>query len=159
MTREMTEEKALMKLSALCSQAEHCSQEMIDKMTKWELPDDVQARIMALLIKEKYVDDERFARSFVNDKIRYNKWGRRKVEQALWLKHIPKDISERVLGEVDQQQYVEMLRPMMEQKRKSVTGKSDYEINMKLTKWAMGRGFDFNIIKQCIDGDVDDADF
>ena len=76
----MTEQQALLKLTTLCTQAEHCSQEMIDKMKKWELPEDAIARNMEFLTEKKFIDDERFARFFINDKIKYNKWGRRKVE-------------------------------------------------------------------------------
>ena len=79
-----TEQDAYLTLAALCAQAEHCQYEMLEKMRRWELPEDAQARVMAKLIKERYVDDERYAQAFVKDKIRYNKWGRRKVEQALW---------------------------------------------------------------------------
>ena len=95
----MTEQQALLKLTTLCTQAEHCSQEMIDKMKKWELPEDAIARNMEFLTEKKFIDDERFARFFINDKIKYNKWGRRKVEQALWMKHIPKDISDPIFEE------------------------------------------------------------
>ena len=85
--KPMTEQQALLKLTTLCTQAEHCSQEMLDKMKKWELSEEAIARNMEFLTQKKFVDDERFARFFINDKIKYNKWGRRKVEQALWMKH------------------------------------------------------------------------
>ena len=80
--KPMTEQQALLKLTTLCTQAEHCSQEMLDKMKKWELPEDAIARNMEFLTQKKFIDDERFARFFINDKIKYNKWGRRKVEPS-----------------------------------------------------------------------------
>ena len=98
--KPMTEQQALLKLTTLCTQSEHCSQEMLDKMKKWELPEDAIARNMEFLIQKKFVDDERFARFFINDKIKYNKWGRRKVEQALWLKHISREISDPIFAEI-----------------------------------------------------------
>ena len=106
---------------------------------------------MARLIKERYVDDERYAQAFVKDKIRYNKWGRRKVEQALWQKHIGEDIRNRVLDEVDDDEYLSVLRPLLKQKRKTIKANSDYELNQKLMRFAVGRGFTFDIIRQCID--------
>lgn len=48
----MTEQQALLKLTTLCTQAEHCSQEMIDKMKKWELPEDAIARNMEFLTEK-----------------------------------------------------------------------------------------------------------
>ena len=106
---------------------------------------------MARLIKERYVDDERYAQAFVKDKIRYNKWGRRKVEQTLWQKHIGEDIRNRVLDEVDDDEYLSVLRPLLKQKRKTIKANSDYELNQKLMRFAVGRGFTFDIIRQCID--------
>ena len=147
----MTEQEAYLQLAALCAQAEHCQQEMRDKMRRWELDETVQNRIIDRLIKERYVDDERYARAFVKDKIRYNKWGRRKVQQALWMKRIDADIQQRVLDEIDEKEYLDVLRPLLKQKRKSIKAESDYELNQKLVRFALGRGFDFDIIRQCLD--------
>ena len=156
MKKEMTEQEAYLQLAAICAQAEHCEQEMRDKMKRWELDETVQNRILARLVKERYVDDERYARAFVKDKIRYNKWGRRKVQQALWLKHIDSDIRQRVLDEIDEKEYLDVLRPLLKQKRQSVKAESDYELNQKLVRFALGRGFSFDIIRQCLN--VDDID-
>ena len=146
-----SEKEAYLTLAALCAQAEHCQWEMLEKMRRWEVPEEAQARVMQRLVKERYVDDERYARAFVKDKIRYNKWGRRKVDQALWQKHIDEDIRKRVLDEVDDDEYLSVLRPLLKQKRKSTKANSDYELNQKLMRFALGRGFTFDIISQCID--------
>ena len=156
MKKDMTEQEAYLQLAALCAQAEHCQQEMRDKMRRWELDETVQNRIIDRLIKERYVDDERYARAFVKDKIRYNKWGRRKVQQALWQKHIDADIQQQVLDEIDEKEYLDILRPLLKQKRKSIKAESDYELNQKLIRFALGRGFGFDIIRQCLN--VDDID-
>ena len=153
MKKDMTEQEAFLQLAALCAQAEHCQQEMRDKMRHWELDETAQNRIIDRLIKERYVDDERYARAFVKDKIRYNKWGRRKVQQGLWQKHIDADIQQRVLDEIDEKEYLDILRPLLKQKRKSIRAASDYELNQKLARFALSRGFTFDIIRQCLDVD------
>ena len=158
MKKEMTEQEAYLQLAALCAQAEHCQQEMRDKMRRWELDETVQNRIIAHLVKERYIDDERYTRAFVKDKIRYNKWGRRKVQQALWMKHIDTDIQQRVLDEIDEKEYLDVLRPLLKQKRKSIKAANDYELNQKLVRFALGRGFGFDIIRQCLDVD-DESEF
>lgn len=149
--KEITEKEAWNKLSALCAKAEHCSGEMVRKMNLWGLDSTVQERIMDRLIAGKYVDDERYTRAFVNDKMTYNQWGRRKIEQALYQKGIPKDVSNRVLDEIPDEDYIAILRPLIHRKWKTVTGRNDYERSMKLIRFAMGRGFDIEQIKQCID--------
>ena len=156
--KQKTEQEAYLSLAALCAQAEHCQWEMQEKMRRWELSDEAQARVMERLMKERYVDDERYARAFVKDKVRYNKWGRRKVEQALWQKHIGDSVRQQVLDEVDDDEYISILRPLLQQKRRSTKAASDYELNQKLIRFAVSRGFTMDIIKQCINVE-DDAEF
>ena len=153
-----SEKEAYLTLAALCAQAEHCQWEMLEKMRRWEVPEEAQARVIQRLVSERYVDDERYAQAFVKDKIRYNKWGRRKVDQALWQKHIDEDIRKRVLDEVDDDEYLSVLRPLLKQKRKSTKANSDYELNQKLMRFALGRGFTFDIIRQCIDVEEEPED-
>jgi regulatory protein len=153
MKKETTEQEAYLQLAALCAQAEHCQQEMRDKMKRWEMAPEAQERVIARLVKERYIDDERYARAFVKDKIRYNKWGRRKVQQGLWMKHIDDDIQQRVLDEVDDEEYLAVLKPLLAQKRKSTKAQNDYELNQKLVRFAFGRGFTYDIIRQCLDVD------
>ena len=151
----MTYEIALQRLTALCASAEHCEYEMMEKMGKWEVEESDRERIMAYLRQAKFVDDERYARAFVSDKVRYNKWGRRKVEQGLWAKHISEDIRQRVLNEVDDSQYKLVLTDLLKSKRRSIKAADGYEMNRKLIKYALSRGFDYSIIKQCLDYDDD----
>lgn len=153
MKKEMTEQEAYLQLAAFCAQTEHCEQEMLDKMKRWEIDEMAQKRIIQRLVEERYVDNERYARAFVKDKIRYNKWGRRKVQQALWMKRIDNDIQQRVLDEIDDKEYLDVLRPLLKQKRRSIKAESDYELNQKLVRFALGRGFTFDIIRQCIQVD------
>ena len=154
--KEMTGQQAYQKLTDLCARSEHCQQEMLEKMRQWGVSEEEQAQVMERLINERYVDDERFARAFIYDKIRYSKWGRRKVEQALWLKHIDDSISKPLLDKVDDEEYLNILRPMLKQKRKSTKANSEYELTMKLIRFAMGRGFTMDIIKQCIEVENED---
>ena len=153
MKKEMTEQEAYLQLATLCAQAEHCEQEMRDKMKRWEIDETVQNRIIDRLVKERYIDNERYARAFVKDKIRYNKWGMRKVQQALWMKRIDNDIQQRVLDEIDDKEYLDVLHPLLKQKRKSTKAANDYELNQKLVRFALGRGFTFDIIRQCLEVD------
>jgi len=153
MKKEITEQEAYLRLTALCAQAEHCQQEMRDKMKRWEMTPEAQDRVIARLIKERYIDDERYARAFVKDKIRYNKWGRRKIQQGLWMKRIDDDIQQRILDEIDDEEYLNVLKPLLAQKRKSIKTQNDYELNQKLVRFALGRGFTFDIIRQCLDVD------
>lgn len=154
--KEINEQQAYQKLAALCARGEHCQHDMTEKMRLWGIDDETQARVMQRLTSERYVDDERFARAFVSDKVRYNRWGRRKVEQALWAKHIDEHTAKAVLDEVDDEEYTAALAPLLKQKRRSTRAASEYELTMKLIKFALSRGFTMDIIKRCIE--VEDED-
>ena len=155
----MTYEMALQRLSALCASAEHCEYEMTEKMRKWEVEESDCERIMEYLRKAKFVDDERYARAFVKHKIKHNKCGRRQAEQGLRAQHTPEDIRQRVLDEVDESQYKSVLTDLLKSKRRSIKAANDYEMNRKLIKFALSRGFDYSIVRHCIDcDDYDEED-
>lgn len=150
---------ALRRLAALCAKGEHCSHDMEEKMRQWGLDeDDIQANI-DYLRSHSYIDDARYCRAFVNDKITYNHWGPRKIEQALWQKHIPEDISRPILDEVAEETYTDVLLPMLRTKYRTTKAASEYERACKLIKFAMGRGFKYETIKSCLEqlGSGEDA--
>lgn len=149
--KEITEQQALSKLMTLCARSEHSSGEMLQKLRLWNIDDEAQARIMARLIKEKFVDDERYTRAFVSDKIRYNQWGRRKIEQALWAKGVDKAIQQRILDETDENEYLAVLRPLLKSKARGISARNDFERQMKIIRFAQSRGFSMQQIEQCID--------
>lgn len=151
--KQISEDDARSRLAALCAQGEHCCFEMTEKMRRWNLPDDAQARIMQYLTANRFVDDERYARAMAIDKLRYNKWGRKKIEQAMWLKHIDEDISTRVLDEIDDGEYLAVLRPLLKAKRRGIKASSEYELSQKLVRFAMSRGYEYRHIRQCL-GDI-----
>ena len=150
--------KAYQRLTALCARGEHCQQDLLTKMRQWGLNDQEQALVMERMVSERYVDDERYARAFVSDKVNFAKWGRRKVEQALWMKRIDSDTATRVLNEVDDQQYIDTLRPLLRQKRRTTKAANERELNQKLMRFALSRGFTMDIIRQCMEvNDEDDV--
>lgn len=148
---EMTEKEALLRLSALCSQSERCTWELDEKMRRWGMDADARQRVLGRLKELRFVDDERYARAFVRDKIRYNKWGRRKVEQALWAKRIGEDVRQKVLDEVADADYLAVLRPLLKSRARAIGGADSRERTRRLVRFALGRGFGYGLVRQCID--------
>lgn len=148
--KKLTEQEALFKLTALCASGEHCQKEMTDKLQRWEIDEQAQARIMQYLIKENYIDEQRYCRAFIKSKLIYNKWGRRKIEQALYLKQIPSEISKPIFDEYDRESYKEVLKPILEAKKKTIKAESEYERNGKLIRFALGKGFDKDAIQEVL---------
>lgn len=146
----ITEEEALHKVAAYCSTAEHCRAEVSEKLQKWSVDYAAIERILHRLETEKYIDDERFCRAFIDDKFRFAKWGKVKIAQGLYMKKIPSDVAWRHLNEIDQDEYLDILRGLLIAKRKSIRANDDYELNGKLVRFALSRGFEMKDIRLCV---------
>ena len=142
--------QTIRKFAAECSKSEHCSGEMIEKMRRWKLTEEQQAQVMAYLTENKYIDDARFARLSVRDKLRFNTWGPRKIEQSLWMKHVDEDVYRPFLDEITAEEWQEVLIPLLQSKRRSMADPNSYEAKMKLIRFAMGRGFTMDVIDKCL---------
>ncbi|AVM53188.1 regulatory protein [Bacteroides zoogleoformans] len=148
---EMTETEALKRMESYCSTAEHCRAEIVEKLQRMGVNHDAVERIVNRLITERYIDEERFCRAFVNDKYRFAKWGKYKIGKALQQKEIPSSVYRTSLDEVDEEEYLAILRNLLAAKRKSIRAKSEYELKGKLVRFALSRGFEMKDIRCCID--------
>ena len=152
-----TEQEAYQKLSALCAMSEQCCHDVRRKLQRWEVTDEVAERTVARLVKEGFIDEERFARAFVRDKFRYNHWGRVRIEQELKMRGIATRHIEMGMEELKEEDSLVALREMIEKKRPSVKGKNEYEIRGKLIRFALGRGFAMDDIMKVV-GSLDECD-
>jgi regulatory protein len=134
-------EQALRRLAAYCSRAERCIWDVRRKMDEWEISPGQQNQIIQKLQKEKFLDEERYCKAFVNDKTRYNRWGIYKIRYELKKKQISESLIQEVLKTVDPEENRERLRQLIEQKKKTVKGKNEWEIRQKLLRFAASRGF------------------
>ncbi len=150
-SKTVTPAEALKKLAALCARGEHSTGEADEKMRHWGLAEADRVQVIQKLVDNKFIDDRRFAGYFVHDKIKFNRWGRRKIEVAMRQKGIDEETMREVLDAVPDEEYLNVLRPMIEDKMEKTAGKTDYERAMKTIKWAVGRGFSLDLIRQCID--------
>lgn len=149
----MTTDEILYKLAARCSTSEQCLSDVEAKLKRYDLSEEERTRILQHLVEEKYIDDKRYAEAFVRDKYRFNKWGRVKIAQGLRMKGIDNGTVNEAMEVIDEAEYLHILRELIKAKRKSIRGKSDYEVNGKLIRFAIGRGFEFAAIRSCMDVD------
>ena len=153
--KKYTEQEAYTRLSALCAMGEHCCHDIQKKMNNWELPEGADVKIIEKLVKEKFIDENRFAHAFVRDKFRYNRWGKIRIQQELRLRQIPQKHIDEALEEIESDDNLSTLKEIIRKKRPSVKGRNKYEIKAKLIRFALGRGFSMDDITKVI-GDVDD---
>jgi len=134
-------EQALSYLAAYCSTGERCIFDVRRKMEKWKIPSVQQIEIIQKLQKENFLDEERYCKAFVNDKSQYNRWGNYKIRYELRKRQIPESLIRDSMETVNSEENLERLRQLIEQKKKSVKGKNEWEIWQKLIRFAVGRGF------------------
>ncbi len=147
---KLTEPQALNRVAAYCSRAERSEFAVRKKLIAWEVPEDAIKRIIDRLRKEKYLDDTRFARSFINDKLNFNKWGRTKIIYELKKRNIPESVYIPILEELSGDEFEKQLIHILSMKIKSVKGKNDYDKKTKLIRFALGRGFTMDLVIKCV---------
>ncbi len=147
---KLTESQALNRVATYCSRAERSEFAVRKKLVAWEVPEDAIKRIIDRLRKEKYLDDNRFARSFINDKLNFNKWGRTKIIYELKKRNISESVYNPILDELSGDEFEKQLMHILSVKSKSVKGKNDYDKKTKLIRFALGRGFTMDLVIKCV---------
>lgn len=147
----ITAEKGYLKMARVCSRKECAPFDIARKLSRMDLPEAVINKIIDRLKKEKYIDERRFIRSYIHDKLSFNRWGKRKITLSLRQKQLPQRLIDEVFSEISDTSFGESLQLILEKKWKSVKGRTDYEKRGKLIRYALGRGFSMDEVMACIE--------
>ena len=147
----MDKNKALSKAMNICSKQEKCKNDILKKLEQWQVYPNDYDFIIEALEKEKFIDEDRYTRFYVNDKFVFNKWGKIKIAYNLKLKNIDTSIVEKYLNEIDNEKYLESVKELLLAKKKKVKANSEYELKSKLLAFGQSRGFDFDSMYKVID--------
>lgn len=147
----MSEAQALSRLGALCARAEYCLQDMRRKMDAWELPAGADERIIQCLVKDGYVDENRYAHAFVRSKFRFNRWGRDKIVRMLQQKGINQEDIDDALTELNEEELDDTLLELLTAKSRHLNYKNDYDRYVKLLRFAVSRGFSLDSARRCLE--------
>jgi regulatory protein len=141
----------LNKAATYASRCEHCESEVREKLLIWGGTSEETDEIIAYLIEERYIDNQRYANSYAKDKFRFNHWGKYKISMMLRSKDIESEFIEEALGQIDDEEYLEKLQQILKDKLRSLKYSSEYEKKGKLFKFAQSRGFESGAISKVID--------
>ena len=141
----------LNKAATYASRCEHCESEVREKLVAWGGSNEEVDEIIAYLIEERYIDNQRYANSYTKDKFRFNHWGKYKISMMLRSKDIGNEIIEEALEQIDDEEYLEKLQQILQDKLRSLKYSSKYEKKGKLFKFAQSRGFESGAISKVID--------
>ena len=146
----MDRKEALAKIRSICGRQEQCRQDILGKLSKWDVSEADSEWILEILEKEGFVDHTRYARSFANDKLKFNKWGKVKIRWMLRQKEISEDIIENAFTLFDEDEYINILSGELKKKVKSLKSQNEYVKKAKLIQFATRRGFEHDIILKVI---------
>jgi regulatory protein len=146
----MTYEAALQKAAAYCSRSEHCRYEVQEKLVSWKVDELHHEKILNYLEKEKYIDHKRYALAFVNDKFRYNKWGKIRLSIELQRRRLDDEVVCTALSAIDEVDYQKTANELIINKMRGITYKDHYERDGKLYRFLAGRGFESDIIRNAL---------
>lgn len=138
----ITPENAFLRLATMCARCEQAEGDLRRKLHDWGLAQTDASAVIQRLKQERYLDNGRFARAYCRDKLRFNGWGRIKIEHMLRGKGIEQENIDAALGEIDEQQYADILHEALAAKAKTLSGKPQEQARAALMRFAASRGFE-----------------
>lgn len=148
--KQISPEKAKVRLEELCARSEQCTGDAYKKLQTWGIACSDAETIVKSLADRRFIDDERFCHAFVRDKMRFARWGRRKIKAALMMKRLDSAIAAKALEAVDEDEYIESLQTIIRLKSASMPDAETYEGRTRLFRFAASRGFEPDLISRIL---------
>ncbi len=154
---KLTPTQARKKLEWYCAYQERCHSEVKEKLYGYGLfPNEVD-QIVAYLITENFLNEERFAEAYASGKFRIKNWGKNKIKQGLKQRHISDYCIKKALNSIDGDEYYEVLKKVAEKKSKSLKevkglskSQKEYQKKMKLIQYLLSRGFESDLVSEVV---------
>lgn len=154
MPKPLSSDQILDKMAKYCAYQERCEKDVIDKLKTFELSDFDRKELLNYLIINRFVDNRRFAKSFVRGKINQNGWGLNKIRFHLMQKGVAKEIIEEALHDADEDLYRQRLIEILKAKTKTVKAENEFEKKRKLAAFAIQRGFESSLVWEVLKEDL-----
>lgn len=140
----------LERLRAICSKSEKCPKDVADKLKAWKYEGSYES-VISILKEENFLNEERFASAFVNDKIKFSKWGKTKVRHHLKYKGISEHIIESSLESYPIESYLSVITAEMQKKNKSLKEVDRFKRKQKLLAFGAQRGYENEFLYQVLE--------
>ena len=144
-------EQALQKIKKFCAYQDRCHAEVRSRLLSYKVYGDTLEEIIAELVREDYLNEERFSRSFVRGKFRMKGWGRNKIQRELKTREISDYCIRKGMSEIDEEEYRQtLLRILQRYADANVKGKDEFTTVKKMYEHAFRKGFETEIISEII---------
>ncbi|AJH16690.1 regulatory protein RecX [Myroides profundi] len=142
----LTLEQAKNKLEHFCAYQDRCHTEVISKLFNLKVSSDLHDEILVYLINNKFLNEERFARSFARGKHRISGWGKNRILGELKIRKISANLIKIAMTEIDDTMYFETLNKLAEQRWQSLTDKDINKKKQKLIGFLHRKGYEMEYI-------------
>lgn len=150
LNKRLTPSQAWEKIKYYCAYQERGHQETKDKLYRFGLGSSDVDELLARLIEEGYLNEERFARQFAGGKFRIKKWGRIKIQNELKLKHVSPFNIKISMQEIDEEEYQAILEKLVTEKWESLKREQYLVRQMKTLRYMVQKGFETNLVSAAI---------
>lgn len=130
----------------LCSKKEYCKYDILQKLKLWKVEVEEGRKIIQKLEEDGFIDETRYAKAFVNDKFRFNHWGKIKIKYYLKQKNIAESIIRISLENIIAEEYKTVLMNEINKKWKAVKTESNFEKKQKVFNYLVSKGFEVDLI-------------
>ncbi len=141
-----TVKEATAKLMAYCAYQERCHQEVEEKLIALRMIPEARAQIINTLLQEDFLNEERFARTFVRGKFRIKKWGRLRIKRELKKRNISAYNIKYGMTEINEEEYQQNLDDLFQKRLNSITEKNFYKRKKKVADYLLYRGYESNLV-------------
>lgn len=148
---DLSPKDALEKLRKYCAYQERSHADVSQKMWDLEIPTDWRDEIVLSLMKENFLNEERFARAFARGKFSIKKWGRVKITDGLKRHGVSKPCIKLALTEIDGDRYMDLLNETVRTKRDSLKEKNPWKRRSAIYRFAVQRGFESSLVLEAIE--------
>ena len=153
-----TPEQALAALMRLCARAEKSQEDARRLMRGWGLAERDAEGVLAKLVRDRFIDDARYAGAFVREKLRLSGWGEYKIRTALHRKRIDRALIAAALAEDARSGIDDRLRRQLERKARTAKYTTQYELKTKLIRYGLSLGYDYETVVEAASGLVTDTE-
>lgn len=145
-------DEAREKIRAFCAYRERSQREVAEKLFEFGLFEETRNQLIAELIQENFLNEERFARAYVRGKFRIKRWGRKKIEQGLYYHHLSDYVLRKAFSEIDEQAYQQTLQALIDKTWRNTRMKDDFKRKGKVAAYAIRRGFEPELVWEVLKG-------
>lgn len=144
MDRQSYLKQAWLKAAKYCAGGEKAPFQVKQKLLNWELTEEEAQSVLQQLTTEKFIDEERFARAYVNDKFRFNQWGKIRIKMELQQLHICKELIEESLEIIDPETYEQTMTQLATRKWNNLKDEI-WTRKQKVTASLVRKGFEMDL--------------